>query len=383
MSNNLYNKIAFKVEDDNQGQYAQEYLMSQGFGWWNGNPKQIHSFTYLPTCIIINENDMTMATYSGGNIDQYIMIENEKGKNKFCTTVFNYSDVKSYKTILKYGHIAPSYQPKKMNREILDESKFYLFPEDLLLEKSSLTKLGVPKEVMQPIQKDFAISPDAQWERISFKKDAERIVRTGEKELILQIELDSIRVFVSYVISNNEKYFIDTYILEDTGWAGEYNKLPREEVSVTQLLHQINGKSLLYHLKSPFSLIRQPKRKLIKKEKGFAEFTEKFKKDFIENFDSILKRIVGTQYKDAKKEIQYKARQMEIENKMMLSGLDDPLEGPNSLTLLDQFITEFEEAYSDFFGERLDIQELSVHFSREKIMTSFMYYIYTGKLLNK
>jgi hypothetical protein len=254
---------------------------------------------------------------------------------------------------------------------------------DLLLEKSSLTKLGVPREVMQPLQRDFAIQPDAQWERVTLKRDAEKIIRTGEKELLLQIELDSIRAFVSYSTHGTDRYFVDTYLLEDTGWSGEYKKLPREEVTLTQMLQQINSKSLLYHLKSPFSLLRQPKRKLVKKEKSFTEFTEKFKKDFIDNFDSILKRIVGSKYKDAKQEIQDKARQMEMENKMLLSGLDDPLQGPNSLTLLDQFITEFEDAYSDFFGERLDIQELSEHFSREKIMTSFMYYIYTGKLLDR
>ena len=72
-----------------------------------------------------------------------------------------------------------------------------------------------------------------------------------------------------------------------------------------------------------------------------------------------------------------------MENQMMISGLDDPLSGPNSLTILDEFITQFEEAYSEFFGERLDIQELSKHFTREKIMTSFMYFIYTGKLLDR
>jgi len=68
---------------------------------------------------------------------------------------------------------------------------------------------------------------------------------------------------------------------------------------------------------------------------------------------------------------------------MMISGLDDSLAGPNSMTILDNFISEFEEAYSDFFGEYLDIQELSQHFTREKIMTSFMFFIYTGRLLEK
>ena len=111
------------------------------------------------------------------------------------------------------------------------------------------------------------------------------------------------------------------------------------------------------------------------------EFTEKFKKDFLKDFDSILKRIVGSKFKDAKQEIRDKAKQIEIENQMMISGLDDPLAGPNSLTILDEFITQFEEEYSDFFGERLDIQELSKHFTREKMMTSFMYYIYTSRIM--
>ena len=282
--------------------------------------------------------------------------------------------------LIRFGG-APSYKPKKFDRGIMDESKFYLFPEDLLLEKSSLTKLGVPKEVMQPLQKDFAIPADAEWDRVILKRDVEKILRNGEREFILQIETDEIKAFVSYATPDGDKYFIDAYVLDESGWGG-YDKLSREEVTLTQLLYQINSRALLYHLKSPFTLIRQPKRQLIKKEKSFEEFTVKFKEDFLKDFNSILKRIVGSKYADARKEIQDKARQIELENQMMLSGLDDPLAGPNSLTILDEFIMQFEDAYSDFFGERLDIQELSKHFSREKMLTAFMYYIYVGRIMN-
>ena len=149
----------------------------------------------------------------------------------------------------------------------MDESKFYLFPEDLLLEKSSLTKLGVPKEVMQPLQKDFAIPADAEWDRVILKRDVEKILRNGEREFILQIETDEIKAFVSYATPDGDKYFIDAYVLDESGWGG-YDKLSREEVTLTQLLYQINSRALLYHLKSPFTLIRQPKRQLIKKEKS-------------------------------------------------------------------------------------------------------------------
>ena len=286
------------------------------------------------------------------------------------------------KQITTFGNsrLKPNYLPKKFNKTL---EKNNYSTDELLLEKSSLTKLGVPREVMQPIQRDFAIQPDATWDRIRLKRDVEKIFRKGEKELIIQIELDSIKVFVSYPSSTETKYFVDTYILEDTGWAGEYKKLEREKLSITQLLYQIDSKTLLFHLKSDFSLLKQGKRQSIKKEKSFEEFTNRFKTDFLHNFNSILKRIVGSRYKDAKKEIRDKAKQIEIENQMMISGLDDPLSGPNSLTILDDFLIQFEEAYSDFFGERLDIQELSKYFTYEKIMTGFMYFIYVGKILDK
>lgn len=298
--------------------------------------------------------------------------------------LFSVNDLKNglLTNILKFGKslTTPNYTPRKIERTL----ETYQLPLDqLLLEKSSLTKLGVPREVMQPIQRDFAIPADATWDRIRLKRDVENIFRNGEKELVLQIETDSIKAFGSFMGSSGMKYFIDAYIMEDSGWGGGYNKLEREVVSLTQLLYQINSRALLYHLKDTFSLAKQPKRKLIKIEKGFEEFTSKFKSDFLHDFNSILRRIVGSKYKDAKQEIRDKAKQIEIENQMMISGLDDPLAGPNSLTILDEFITQFEEAYSEFFGERLDIQELSKHFTREKMMTSFMYFIYTGKLLNR
>ena len=350
----------------------EDFLHRTGWVWSDGAKYHIRNDGSIDG-VVINDFNFDKKVFSG-----------TRARNKPTNVDDMYDYTKDILTIRRFFVKEPNYLPKKIDKNIdsLEENKQYLCQDDLLLEKSSLTKLGVPREVMQPLQKDFAISPDAEWERVRLKREAEKIIRTGEKEFLLQLEIDSVKVFVAYSISGIDRYFIDSYVMDESGW-GAYEKLPREEVSVTQLLYQVNSRAILYHLKSPFSIVRQPKRKLIKKEKSFVEFTENFKKDFLKNFDSILKRIVGSKYKDAKKEIQDKARQMEMENKMMLSGLDDPLEGPNSITLLDQFITEFEEAYSDFFGERLDIEELSKHFTREKMMTSFMYFIYAGRILDK
>ncbi|MFW6226020.1 MAG: hypothetical protein ACOC3V_03600 [bacterium] len=253
----------------------------------------------------------------------------------------------------------------------------------LLLEKSSLTRLGVPNYIMKSIQKDFAIPPDAQWNKVGLKSDAKEILREGDKELLIQISLQSIKVFVTYEKNNEKMFFLDNYIYREGAWGGEYEKQQREYLTMTQMFYKIKSDSLIYHFQDDFSLIRQPARKRKKVQKEFTEFTEQFKKDFLRNFESILRRLVGTKYKSAKKDIQEKARRVEIENQMMLSGLSDPLSGPNSLTILDEFLLGFEEKYSEYFGERLDIQELSEYFTRDKIMTSFMYYIYTGKILDK
>lgn len=372
-SNKNYN---FYIYSDNRKDSIRLEEMLHTLGWiWKNDSKYLIKNNESISAVTIGEFQEKNKFFNGWRGD-------------YCQSVLYFRNLKRYNYPEDSIYIRtelgekPDYSPKKMNR-LLEYPQFQLNINDLLLEKSSLSALGVPKEVMQPIQKDFAIPPNAQWNRIRLKKDAEKILREGEKELLLQIETDSIKVFVSYMTTSGDKYFVDTYILEDKGWVGEYKKIPREEITLTQLLYQINSKSLLYQLTSPFSLIRQSKRKLIEKEKKFEQFTTKFKEDFLSNFDTILKRIVGSKYNDVKQEIKDKARQMEIENQMMLSGLDDPLEGPNSLTILDEFIMQFEDAYSEFFGERLDIQELSKYFTREKIMTSFMYFIYTGKLLER
>jgi len=321
-------------------------------------------------------NDMDI---SHGNVSS--LEYNIKRRKLNYYKIYTVKDVKNgvIENILNYGKDAPLsnklYEPKG---KIIRENMITNLKDYLLLEKSSLSALGVPREVMQPIQKDLAIPSDAKWDRIRLKKDAISIINDNKKVLLLQIGIDEIMVFISF----NNKYFIDTYTMKDSkDWGGGYNKLPRENVSKTQFISRIDSSVILYHLLDDFSIKTQPYRKIEKKEKEFTKFNENFKNDFLEQFNAILRRIVGYNYKDAKDEIAEKAKRVELENKMMISGLENPLEGPNSLTILDQFIIEFEDEYSKYFDERLDLMELSELFTREKIMTSFMLFIYSGKII--
>lgn len=253
---------------------------------------------------------------------------------------------------------------------------------NLLLEKSTLTYLGVPNEVMKPIQRDLAIADDANWEKVKYIYEIKEYFKKGIKSLFLQIRKNSISVIVCNPTPKDIEFFIDYYRYNDDDWSGSWTKSKRYFTSYTQAYNSFLGGSNIYKLDGDFSILRQPRRKAIKKEQSFIEFNTTFKKEFLKNFDAILKRITGAKFKDAKGKIGEKAKQIAIENNMLIQSLDNPMEGPNGLSILDEFIYNFEEEYSEFFTERLDIQELCEYFTREKVLTMLMYYIYTGKKMN-
>jgi len=376
-----FKTIIVEIKNEHELSYMIEYLKNEFDSYMTDyHEKELKKYLLNGDSVYIRFN------YRYNSIDishsnMYSLEYNIKRKKLNYYKLYTVKDVKNgiIENILNSGKEEPlSIKLYKPKGKIIRENMITKLKDYLLLEKSSLSALGVPREVMQPIQKDLAIPADAKWDRIKLKRDAVDILNNNDKVLLLQIDIDMISVFISF----NNKYFIDTYVMKDSkDWGGGYNKLPREKVSKTQFISRLDSSVLLYHLIDNFSIKTQPYRKMDKKEKNFLEFTENFKKDFLQQFNSILKRIVGYNYKDAKDDIADKAKRVEIENKMMISGLENPLEGPNSLTILDQFLIEFEDEYSKYFDERLDIMELSELFTRDKIMTSFMLFIYSGKII--
>lgn len=52
----------------------------------------------------------------------------------------------------------------------------------------------------------------------------------------------------------------------------------------------------------------------------------------------------------------------------------------NSLPVLDEYLINFEVAYSDKYVTRLNIKDLIKNFGKMQVETAFMYYLYTGKI---
>ena len=326
---------------------------------------------YTPVFVYIRDGNNWMY----GNKD-YILNNPEQNPHKKFYTIGDLNEIKR----LISGVTVPKYMmtPEERNKRFIRENY-----NDFLLEKSSLTKLGVPREVMQPIQKDLALSPNVEWEKYEHKKDVISELKNGEANLFVQIELHNIKVFVSFPSPKGIQYFVDNYVYRDTDWSGEFEKLKREYKTLTQLSVEIEPRSNIYKLDGEFSINKQQRRRMIKTEKTFVEFPDKFKSDFLKKFDKILKRISGTNFEKAKDKITDKAKKIAMENSLLIKGLDNPLTGPNGLSILDEFILQFENEYTKYFKELVDIQELSNYFTRDKLMMMFMYYIYTGKILTK
>ena len=67
-----------------------------------------------------------------------------------------------------------------------------------------------------------------------------------------------------------------------------------------------------------------------------------------------------------------------IKDPMKLSSKDIQY---NSLTIFDQYLFTFEDAVSEEHDEFWNIKDLCEKFTTEKVMTAFMYFLYSGELM--
>lgn len=247
---------------------------------------------------------------------------------------------------------------------------------ELITEKSSLNKLGIPTQVMKIAQRDLSLPSDLTWNKISTKKQL--LATISDKNLYVTIETDSI----TFVIHENGVFLADIYVLDDKSeWSGTYKKMKRKTISKIDFLALFSGKAPKYELLSDFNSKTKKVRDLENKNKDFEEFTTKFKHDFITKFDSIYQRFINNEMKNASKKAIEAIEQKKSDFKGMINSLKDTNPTGTGLTILDEKIMTFEDEYSEYFGEHTDILELSKLFTYDKMLRSFMLFVYTGNIL--
>ena len=272
-----------------------------------------------------------------------------------------------------------------------------------LFEHSSLTKLGIPNEVMKYIQYHYEINSNANWIKIGLKRELIEELKKDEIAMFIEIADKYIKIIVN--LSNDEFYI--QYFYYETNNFGSYDIREKTNISRNQLLYTVDPKHTIYKLDGNFQHRPKLQRKVQKELKKFDKITNDFKFYMLYNFNNIIKRIYGKRYDFVMREIaknisnfKQDASAEEIleflkNNKKMaekareyedakedddLLRLKDLEKKYNSLPIIDEYLLTFEDEYSDKFNTRLNIQNLIETFGRMKIETAFMYYIFTGKL---
>ncbi len=272
-----------------------------------------------------------------------------------------------------------------------------------LFEKSSLTSLGVPNEVMKNVQYNYEIQSDAKWNRIVYKKDVKEELQKDEVSLFIEINIKYIKVIINL---GNDEYTQQKFMYDDSGWGG-YDIKDRDNTTRTQILFGIRPESNVYKLDGTFQTRPKVQRKVQKEMKNFDKVTNDFKFHMLYNFNRIIQKIYGRRYEEVMKtiaknikEISEDATADEIldflkDNKKMaekakeyenakenedLLRIKDLEKQFNSLPVLDEYLIKFEEGYSNKYFTRLSISDLIDDFGRMKIETAFMYFLFSGKL---
>jgi hypothetical protein len=276
-----------------------------------------------------------------------------------------------------------------------------------LFEKTSLIGIGVPHQVMQSIQRDYAISDDAQWRFLKYKKDVTTALHKPKNNLIISVCDNQVLILFSY----EKEFYIENYILTEKDDFGNENwiRAERNKSTITDMVKKIEKNCKSYELISgnwthEFSKVR----KIRREESDFEQITNDFKKDFAENFTKIVKRMFGRKanvitdiivnhLKNVKKNITDdqirdilfinvdRAKDVDILKKKQQAKdpykLYSDIVKADSLTIFNEYLIRFEDEYSEKYKEYLNIPAMIEKWSRDKIMTAFMYYLYTGKLL--
>lgn len=273
-----------------------------------------------------------------------------------------------------------------------------------LFEKTSLLNIGVPFPVMKSLQLNYAISDDAQWKTI---KNVTTALRKTKNTLIIATCENKLFVIFSY----NKEYYIETYSFAGDDFGHEqWQRVERIKTTLPNIKNYVNKDCKLYELTSgnwlhEFSNVRKMK----KEESNFDKITDNFKIDFAENFTKIVKRLFGKKanvitdiinnhLKNVKDNLtDEQIREILFLNVDRAKNADelkskqkskDPYKLYNdivradSLTIFNEYLIRFEDEYSDKYQEYLNVPIMIERFARDKVMTAFMIYLYTEKLID-
>jgi len=273
-----------------------------------------------------------------------------------------------------------------------------------IFEKSSLTPIGVPDEVMKEIQINFEIKSNSTWKKMKLKKDIINDLKKN-KSFYISFSKYTDNMFIFYSV--DKKYYMQYFRFDSNGW-GTYEIDNREEISFNNLNGMINIKNEIYKLENSSFKTKLKKQRIVQSQtEKLEKTTESFKYYILKHFNNIVKRMYGGKYykvmtrisenlsditnttsaselldilTDNKELAKIAAEYEDAMNDDDLLKLKNLEKKYNSLTIIDEYLLMFENEYSEKYSYFVNIKSLIETFGRMQIETAFMFYLYTGRI---
>lgn len=272
----------------------------------------------------------------------------------------------------------------------------FLSPK-LFEEASSLTILGVPTQVMKWIQQDFALNPNSRWERVLREADL-RVALRGDG-IVLGVGPREVITVMPCRKEGRRRIETESYFLN----GGVWSRGGRHRTTLIATLRRIDGLTVYSMSDGSYSEEDLIGRGTLKRMAQLEEIDRTFGEEVVRTFGSVVRRIYGRRAEDVARRIVDRVRTADGSLEVALGrslelarraddyhrrsadpdpmGLRDPRARENSLTALAEHVVHFEEAYSARYGDHLTVADLCREHPRERIVTAFVLFLYTGRII--